>query len=133
MSLHLRNLNLEKLWLRSARWLFAAAILVVTYLSLAPISQPAGSNDKVNHLIAYFGLALLIDAAFPKRSFWGIKVLSLATFGILIEVAQSFFPYRTFSLADWGADLIGLLLYYGCTPLLKKTFVLKARWTLTNN
>ena len=124
---------LEKSWLQSAKWLFFIAVITITYLALAPIEQPPGSNDKVNHLVAFFGLSVLIDAGFPRRSFIGTKMLVLMAFGISIEIAQSFFPYRSSSLADWVADIVGLLIYCSGIPLLKKTYVLKARWTLNHH
>ncbi len=38
-----------------------------------------------------------------------MTMLMLATFGLVIEVVQYFLPYRIFSLIDFTADLVGII------------------------
>lgn len=72
--------------------------------------QPKG-NDKVLHLVGFFIMAGLCHLSHPKLSYWP-QITGLAGFGIAIEWVQSYLPSRQFSLADWAADIAGILLYF---------------------
>ncbi len=69
-------------------------------------------NDKVVHVIVFFGFALLMDLASSRHPFWLWKGLPLLAYGIVIEVMQYYSPDRSFSLLDWLADFSGVLLYF---------------------
>lgn len=68
-------------------------------------------NDKLMHTTAFFAYALLLDMA-SRRDFWRFQVPILLSYGALIEVLQSFTPWRMFSLFDFVADALGLILYW---------------------
>ena len=95
------------------------ALLVSTYMATAPAGTAVGAsvNDKLAHLITFFGLAWLADFSFPRGRFGWSKILPLLAYGLLIEIIQFFLPYRTFSLLDLIADAAGIVLY-GITLLL---------------
>jgi VanZ family protein len=101
------------------RGLLIAAVLATSFLATTQRTIPlAGEmNDKVNHVLAFFTLALLIDHSFPAWTF-RTKALLLIAYGISIEIAQSYLPYRSCSLFDLGADAVGLALYGICQPAL---------------
>jgi VanZ family protein len=98
-------------------WLFqlllTMALMVITYLATTPSEHPlvSGLHDKLQHLMAFFVLALLADRAFPASAWSWRKALPLLGYGLLLEIIQSFISYRFFSLADLAADALGLLLY----------------------
>ena len=69
-------------------------------------------NDKVIHIIVFFGFALLMDLAISRHPFWLWKGLPLLIYGAMIEIMQYFSPERSFSLLDWAADFSGILLYF---------------------
>ena len=69
-------------------------------------------NDKVIHIIVFFGFALLMDLAISRHPFWLWKGLPLLIYGAMIEIMQYFSPERSFSLLDWVADFSGILLYF---------------------
>lgn len=69
-------------------------------------------NDKVAHAITFFGLTLCFSRGLPVL-YGPTALLGLAAFGMLIELIQYFIPWRSFSIADWFADLAGILLYHG--------------------
>ena len=69
-------------------------------------------NDKVKHLVVFFGFAFLMDMSTSRHPFWLWKGLPLLIYGILIEIMQYFSPDRYFSVWDWVADFLGILLYY---------------------
>lgn len=106
------------------------AIVTVLYLATTPLEVPLVEDfdDKVNHVLAFFGLALLLDFSFPGSNLDARKVLALLAFGMLIEIIQYHLPYRTFSLLDWAADGLGILVYRFALPGLRYLPVLRRRW-----
>ena len=69
-------------------------------------------NDKLAHACTFFILTLLISRGFPDH--YGLLMLAyVAAFGLAIEGVQYFLPWRSFSLADWLADIAGILVYHG--------------------
>jgi len=69
-------------------------------------------NDKLIHLVVFFGFALIIDLVTSREPFWLWKALPLIVYGFGIEVLQYFSPDRSFSLMDGLADMAGVLLYW---------------------
>ena len=69
-------------------------------------------NDKIIHIVVFFGFALLMDLAISRHPFWLWKGLPLLMYGAIIEIMQYFSPERSFSFLDWVADFSGILLYF---------------------
>lgn len=97
---------------RSYRLALATCIAVVSFLAFAPLVGPVlTSNDKVNHLAAFFVLAWLAEGAYPGPDLaatrWGLLVF----YALLIEMIQYHLPYRNFSLSDLAADVAAILAY----------------------
>lgn len=91
-------------------------ILLFTLTSLPSQSVPSvGVNDKVEHLLAYFGLSFLmyLTLLFQKKSITLKKNALLFTllfvlgYGILDEVHQLLIPGRSCELLDFMADMLG--------------------------
>ncbi len=101
-----------------------AALAGITILATTPLSYPvvSGVNDKFNHVLAFFVLALLADFSFPEKEFAAAMMLSLLGYGLAIEITQYFLPHRMFSLLDLAADAAGIGLYKIFRPLLKKVW-----------
>ena len=68
-------------------------------------------NDKALHALGFFVMAISAQLAHPKTSFI-ILTLGLAFFGFAIELVQAYLPYRSFSMWDWAADALGVLVYF---------------------
>ncbi len=111
--------------------LLTAALIVISFLATTSSSVPVveNINDKVEHVIAFYALALLADFSFPRTNFGRAKALSIIVYGFAIETTQYFLPYRTFSLFDLGADAAGLFAYGISIPALRQLPLLKERWT----
>jgi VanZ family protein len=102
---------------------FAWAALILIGTSLPPRALPNGpvNSDKVAHLVLYGVLAALFvraceDLVQRREHQKRIAVLCIAIsfffcglFGALDEWHQQFFG-RTTSLADWFADVVGILI-----------------------
>jgi VanZ family protein len=112
--------------------LIVAAVMVL-HLATTPLHYPVVEdvNDKASHVLAFFGLALLLDFSFPDSGLGWRKILALLAFGLLIEAIQYHLPYRTFSLLDWAADGLGVVVYGLSLPGLRYLPVLRRRWKVT--
>lgn len=94
-------------------------ILLFTLTSLPSQSVPSvGVNDKVEHMLAYFGLSFLLYLAlrFQKRSITLRNYAFIFTFfiiffySVLDEVHQLLIPGRSCELLDFLADMVGGIL-----------------------
>ena len=104
-------------WWPVAAW--TVVILLLTSLQLPRwVGAPGGSNlDKLVHFGLYFGLGLALGRA-ARISGWGrpLAVVGLLVAGIafaaLDELMQSWVPRRAPQMADWLADVAGLVTAY---------------------
>lgn len=122
--------NIRRLLKIESRLLLILAFLFINYQAMTPATCDFGVTiqDKVLHFLAFYLLSLLVDFAFPKTSFGAVKIMGLLGYGIAIEIAQSFMPYRCCSLYDLLADVCGIGLYLISIPIWKHVPVLRARW-----
>lgn len=98
-------LQFQPFW-RAILVLSAAAIIYLATTS-QPYPIPSAASDKVNHLLAFFHLAVVTRLAWPGLGKLWI-VVGLLAFGLGIELVQSQLPYRTFAIADIVADAAGI-------------------------
>ncbi|HEX4160567.1 MAG TPA: VanZ family protein [Rhizomicrobium sp.] len=97
--------------LRAAQLAFCAAFV---FTFVAAVMPPRHAPqlfpwDKAEHFAAFYTLALLAMAAFPRRSLLAIAVL-LSAFGGLIELVQALpIVGRDCDVRDWVADTIAIL------------------------
>jgi VanZ family protein len=109
-----------------------ATLIVVMHLATTRLQYPVVEdlNDKFDHILAFYVLALLTDFSFPRNGFGPGKVLSLLGYGLLIEAIQYFLPYRSSSLYDVAADVVGLFIYWISLPVLRRLPLLRSRWSV---
>ncbi|MCF6176616.1 MAG: VanZ family protein [Victivallaceae bacterium] len=103
-----------------ARIALVTAIIGITCLAVIPgtTSLPSAGNDKINHILAFFLLSLLVDCSFPAVKFNYVKMLSLLGYGLTIELIQLFISSRSFSLYDLLADAVAVFGYIVTRELL---------------
>lgn len=94
-----------------ARWkpMFWACGLAILILALMPTVPriPTTGWDKSNHALAFSVLTFLGCRAYPDKRL--LVLIGAVLYGGLIEVLQSFTPYR---VAEWGdliADSVGVI------------------------
>ena len=106
-------------------------LAIVTYLATTALEFTVVSSiyDKINHFIAFFVLALLLDFSFPNFNFNMFKIILLITYGFSLEMIQHFLPHKMFSLVDVLADIVGLAGYGLLIPLIKNIPILDRRWS----
>jgi len=85
-------------------------IACIVYLSLTPhpLEVPAEHGDKYGHIVAY--LTLMIWFGLIYRTMWNRIGLAVAFvgLGVCLEFLQGLTDYRTFDVADMGADALGV-------------------------
>ena len=108
---------------RIAKILLVLAIGVILWLALHPSPPISGLQlDKLNHLAAFFVLALLTEYAFPSATISALKLAPLLGFGLLIEVLQYWVGYRYFEWLDVAADAAGIAAFWLVRGALRRTF-----------
>ena len=98
----------------STRALVVTLMIAGTWVATRTLDFPETMelNDKIIHIIVFFGFAVLMDLAISRHPFWLWKGLPLLVYGAIIEIMQYYSPDRSFSLLDWAADFFGILLYF---------------------
>jgi VanZ family protein len=95
-----------------------ALVMLVIWLSLTPhpIEIPVENGDKLGHVAAYATLMFWfaqLDTRYRKRVAYAIGFVLL---GVALEFAQRLTDYRTFEVADMGADAVGVLFAWVASP-----------------
>jgi VanZ family protein len=93
-------------------------VVLVIWLSLTPqpIEIPVENGDKLGHVAAYATLMFWfaqLDTGHRMRLAYAIGFVLL---GVALEFAQRLTDYRTFEVADMGADAVGVLFAWVASP-----------------
>jgi VanZ family protein len=109
---------------------FFLVVVAITYLAITRQEFPVVKDvsDKANHILAFYVLTWLLDFSFPQKGLGLSKIFALLSYGLLIEIIQSFLPNRTPSSLDLFADGVGIALYKLSLPVLRRVPVLSRRW-----
>jgi len=93
--------------------LYWLAMFVGTHLPVVPDpNKVPNSWDKLQHLSAFAGLAVLLCAAgaawdIPTRRLLMTVLGIIAVYGLFDELTQAFVPHREPDLYDWVANMLG--------------------------
>jgi VanZ family protein len=114
LVLLVRQLRRIVLFKISTRMVVLTLMLLGIWVATQKLEFPPdlNINDKLIHIVVFFGFALLVDLSSSRKPFWLWKGLPLLVYGIGIEVMQYFTPFRSFSLMDMIADFAGILIYF---------------------
>jgi len=111
-------------------------VLLVVYLSLAPapIELDIEQGDKFSHVLAYLGLmswfANLYENFLQRVGF----ALGFVLLGIGLEFVQGLIGYRSFEVADMGANAVGVALgWFLATPRTSNYLGLAERFWRTHS
>lgn len=104
-----------KYFARSLFFLKIVFIVLCAYLTylllieLAPEPMKYEYQDKIQHVVAFCGVAMFGLLGFPSMRWW--IVAGMAGYGALMEVMQKLLTTtRHASITDWFADVAGILL-----------------------
>ncbi len=103
--LHARGLR------RRWRWLLLLMLAITSWLAFMP-SEPqidtALQMDKLEHILAFAALAFVARLGGDSRSPALREGLALLSYGLFIEVVQSWLPSRHADVLDLAADAAGI-------------------------
>jgi len=102
----LKNMDADLRWLAFGIVFFGIVAASLVSTSSLPAPALAGS-DKLQHAVAYFALSLVSFYA-TDRDRWLAVAVGVAALGAGVEVAQAFLSYRTASVADAAANVVGV-------------------------
>lgn len=108
------------------RIIYFIYIILILILSAIPLTTNAQINylDKIEHIIAFILYFIFSFYSFPKLNII-FHILLGILFGLLIEIIQSFVPFREFSVFDLIADIVGLITGYIIIRGSKNKFIFK--------
>lgn len=117
-------------YLRVLPFMIVLAVVLASGLRPEPVPQLFDQQDKLHHLLGFAALAFTLRLAFARLSFlWGFGFAVAAA--LLIELAQSLLPHRMASRWDMLANVLGVLLGWGCSLLVQGWLRLRAEQPLT--
>ncbi|MCQ4297040.1 VanZ family protein [Pseudomonas stutzeri] len=103
-------------YLRVLPFLIVLAVVLFNGLKPEPVPQLFNQQDKLHHLLGFAALVFTLRLGFPRIPFiWGLCLTVAAA--LLIELAQGLLPHRTASRWDMLANVLGVLLGWGCSML----------------
>ncbi len=101
--------DLRRRW----RWLLLLMLAITSWLAFMP-SEPqpdaAPQLDKLEHIVAFAGLAFVARLGGDGRAPAMRVGLALLAYGLFIEVVQSWLPSRHADVLDLAADAAGITL-----------------------
>ena len=114
LILLVRELRRIALFKVSTRMVVITLMILGIWVATKKLEFPpdVNINDKLIHVVVFFGFAVLVDLSSSRKPFWLWKGLPLLAYGIGVEVMQYFTPFRSFSILDMVADFAGILLYF---------------------
>jgi len=120
LILLVRQLRRIALFKVSTRMVVITLMLLGIWVATKKLEFPpdVNVNDKLIHVVVFFGFAVLVDLASSRKPFWLWKGLPLLIYGVGIEVMQYFTPFRSFSIADMVADFVGIFIYFSLKILI---------------
>jgi len=83
------------------------AILILSMWPLPEQPDAPANLDKIIHTVVFAFLMLWFTGLSDRSRYWKIFLL-LVVYGAVMEVLQSFTPYRFMDLGDLIADIVGL-------------------------
>ncbi len=105
---------------------YMALVFIGASIPWAPrLGVPLLSIDKVQHLLAFGGMQVLLHRAVQHRYLFSsalktllVTALACTSFGALIELWQTALPYRSGEWGDLLADAVGVALACGVIRIL---------------
>ena len=121
LVLLVRQLRRIALFKVSTRVVVVTLMLLGIWVATQKLEFPpdVNVNDKLIHIVVFFGFAVLVDLSSSRKPFWLWKGLPLLGYGVVVEVLQYFTLFRSFSIMDMVADFAGILIYF----LLKRSVI----------
>ena len=112
----LSRLRFPNLWL-AVGYLLVMLVVVVSLMPHPPHIMQLRGHDKLGHFAAYVSLTFWFGQIYARARIRWTIALAFVVLGISLEYLQLASGYRTFEVADMGANAAGVL----CALLLTQT------------
>ncbi len=113
---------LKQKYIKVVFWILAFAVLVLSSMPGA-ISHSINNVDKLAHFGAFFLLSILLLFAYKFSKPFFTTALVMALFGFAIEVLHLYVPRRVFSMYDFAADLLGIIIALIIYRMIRSKFI----------
>lgn len=111
------------------RSLFFTTLVSVTILAVLPdynaLPQIVSVSDLLNHAAAFSVLSILYTFAYSPTQ--KQIMITLISYGAMIEAIQSFLPTRYASIEDLVADSVGILFGLAISKIIKSSTLFKPK------
>ena len=104
-------IRLTKKYYKILFYITAFAVFILAIIPNDHLNAYIDNADKVKHFIAFFTLSYLLNRASSTIAHGLRNMMALLLFGIFIEFVQTYLIYRSSSIYDIYADLVGILLF----------------------
>ena len=113
-SMPIASAAIRRVW----RAIGVGLVVLVIWLSLTPqpIEIPVEHGDKLGHVAAYATLMFWFAQLDTRHRMHLAYAVGFVLLGVALEFAQRLTDYRTFEVADMGADAVGVLCGWVASP-----------------
>jgi VanZ family protein len=110
----IQSTTIRRVW----RTIGFGLVMLVIWLSLTPhpIEIPVENGDKLGHVAAYATLMFWFAQLDTRHRMRLAYAIGFVLLGVALEFAQRLTDYRTFEVADMGADAVGVLFAWVVSP-----------------
>jgi len=99
---------LKQKYIKAIFWTVAIAVLVLSSMP-GSVNYSIQNLDKLAHFGTFFLLSILLLFAYKFNKPFFTTALVMGLFGLGIEVLHLYVPRRVFSMYDFAADLLGIM------------------------
>jgi VanZ family protein len=110
----IQSTTVRRVW----RAIGVGLVMLVIWLSLTPhpIEIPVENGGKLGHIAAYATLMFWFAQLDTRPRVRLAYAIGFVLLGVALEFAQRLTDYRTFAVADMGADAVGVLFAWVASP-----------------
>jgi VanZ family protein len=105
------NIKITKKHYKILFYITAIAVFIFAVVPNDHLNNYLDNADKWKHFTAFFTLSYLLNRASSTLTHRIRNMIALLVFGIFIEFVQIYLIYRTSSIYDIYADMVGILLF----------------------
>ena len=115
---------LKQKYIKMVFWALAFTVLVLSSMpGSGAINYSIKNLDKSAHFGAFFLLSILLLFAYKFSKPFFTTALLMALFGFAIELLHIYVPQRVFSLYDFAADLLGIIVALIIYRMVRNKFI----------
>ncbi len=115
-------MRIKQSYVKVIFWIVAIAVAVLSSMP-GSVSYSIKNLDKLAHFGTFFLLSFLLLFAYKFSTPFFTTPLVMAVFGLAIEVLHLYVPRRVFSMYDFAADLLGIIVALIIYRMIRSKFI----------